>query len=169
MFKDELKRIRKDRKLTQSQLGKMIGVTGAYIQQLEKGIKKNPSLEIVFKVCNKFNINPLELIKSEPKLLNEFTQGFHKNERNYIYDTVFSNELDKIANLLKSKDYDVIISSHENQPIKILKGNKIMSKISEVDFVNYGNDMLEDIDKFTRFTIEEFLKKHNIDTKCEDK
>nr|WP_254906749.1 helix-turn-helix domain-containing protein [Clostridium tyrobutyricum] len=169
MFKDKLRELRKNNNLTQSQLGKIIGVSGAYIQQLEKGIKKNPSLEVILKICNEFNVDPIDLIESNSELLKEFTQGYDNDEKRYVYDTAFSNELDKITNLLESKGYDIIISSHEIQPIKILKDNNIVSEMLEVDFVNYGNDMLEDIDKFTRFTIEEFLKKHNIKPESKDK
>ncbi|UZW13836.1 helix-turn-helix transcriptional regulator [Clostridium pasteurianum] len=65
MFGDNLKRIRKKSKLTQSELGNMVGVTGAYIQQLEKRRKSNPSLEVIVKICDALNVLPWEITEGD--------------------------------------------------------------------------------------------------------
>jgi transcriptional regulator with XRE-family HTH domain len=162
LFKDKLRKIRKDNNLTQSQFGKIIGVTGAYIQQLEKGIKKNPSLGIVFKICNKFNINPVDLIDSNSELLNEFINGLDENEKDEVTDSLFNNEFNKIANVLEDNGYEINrISSNGHEFVEILKDDCIVSKMLDVDFVNYGNIMMDSINKFIRFSIEDFLKNHN--------
>ncbi|SHF17870.1 helix-turn-helix transcriptional regulator [Alkalibacter saccharofermentans] len=54
MIKERLKELRENRKISQAELGKEVGVSGAYIQQLEKGVKKNPSLEVVLKLASFF-------------------------------------------------------------------------------------------------------------------
>ncbi|CAG9703380.1 helix-turn-helix domain-containing protein [Clostridium neonatale] len=58
-----LKKLRKDNKLSQSKLGEMLGVSGAYIQQLEKGIKTNPSFDLIYKISKYFDIAPLQLLE----------------------------------------------------------------------------------------------------------
>ncbi|MBV4420172.1 helix-turn-helix domain-containing protein [Clostridium tyrobutyricum] len=162
MFKDKLKKIRKDNNLTQSQFGKVIGVTGAYIQQLEKGIKKNPSLEIVFKICNKFNIDPVDLIDSNSELLNEFINGLDENEKDEVTDSLFNNEFNKIANVLEDNGYEINrISSDGYDIVEILKDDCTISEMLEVDFVNNGIIMVDSINKFIRFSIEDFLETYN--------
>ncbi|MEQ8156671.1 MAG: helix-turn-helix transcriptional regulator [Clostridiaceae bacterium] len=61
MFGDNLKKWRKERKLTQAELAESVGVSGAYIQQLELGKKTNPSLEVVLKICSALQIAPFDL------------------------------------------------------------------------------------------------------------
>lgn len=56
-----IKKYRKKAKLTQSQVAEIVGVSSAYIQQLEKGIKTNPSLEILIKIINLLKIPYSEL------------------------------------------------------------------------------------------------------------
>ncbi|NMM62062.1 helix-turn-helix transcriptional regulator [Clostridium sp. P21] len=63
-----LKKLRLKENLTQEQLGKKIGVSGAYIQQLEKGKKDNPSLDILNKIAETLKI-PVN------KLLGNLTWG----------------------------------------------------------------------------------------------
>ncbi|NFI53459.1 helix-turn-helix transcriptional regulator [Clostridium botulinum] len=43
---------RKELKMTQKQLADKVGVTSAYIQQLEKNIKQNPSFEVFYKIVD---------------------------------------------------------------------------------------------------------------------
>lgn len=56
-----IKTYRKKAKLTQSQVAEIVGVSSAYIQQLEKGIKTNPSLEVLMKIINLLKIPYSEL------------------------------------------------------------------------------------------------------------
>ena len=56
-----LKKLRKDNKLSQNKLGEMLGVSGAYIQQLENGVKTNPSIDLIYKISNYFDIAPMQL------------------------------------------------------------------------------------------------------------
>ncbi|ADZ82595.1 helix-turn-helix domain-containing protein [Cellulosilyticum lentocellum] len=55
-----LKTKRKEMKLSQSALGSLVGVSGAYIQQLEAGTK-NPSIETLKKIADALNIRVNEL------------------------------------------------------------------------------------------------------------
>ena len=58
-----LKKLRKDNKLSQNKLGEMLGVSGAYIQQLENGVKTNPSIDLIYKISNYFDIAPMQLLE----------------------------------------------------------------------------------------------------------
>lgn len=60
-LKDKIKQMREKKKLTKSQLAKMIQVSPAYITKLENGQKKNPSLEIKFKLAKALDMTVMEL------------------------------------------------------------------------------------------------------------
>lgn len=64
-FAKNLKLLRKLNNMSQVSLGKMIGVSGAYIQQLEKSSKKNPSFGLIFDICNIFDVAPMELLERD--------------------------------------------------------------------------------------------------------
>lgn len=68
MFGENLKKLRKVRNLTQSQLGDKVGVTGAYIQQLEKGIKSNPSSDLLTKLCISLGVSMNDLIENDENM-----------------------------------------------------------------------------------------------------
>lgn len=102
MFGENLKKIRKIKNLTQSQLGNEVNVTGAYIQQLEKGIKHKPSLELLIKLSNVLNIAPIELIENDEKLedellkvLNGKTDILFKTQKQFKKEKELREELKK--------------------------------------------------------------------------
>lgn len=66
MFGDNLKRLRKEKKYTQSQLGDKVGVSGAYIQQLESSTKNNPSLEVLMKIAKALDVQVTDLDPNIP-------------------------------------------------------------------------------------------------------
>jgi len=60
-----MKKRRNERKISQRALAKASGVSFAYIQQLEKGLKKNPSLDILNKIADALDISLDELLNDE--------------------------------------------------------------------------------------------------------
>lgn len=90
-----LKKLRKDNRLSQNKLGEMLGVSGAYIQQLEKGVKTNPSIDLIYKISSYFDIAPMKLLEWN---LNDKLQFFAE-----------INELSKLVRnyaIKKDKDYN---------------------------------------------------------------
>lgn len=58
-----LRRIRLDQGLSQETLAEMLDMeTNAYISRLENG-KKQPSLEMVYKISRALNVNAWEIVK----------------------------------------------------------------------------------------------------------
>ena len=45
-----IENLRHDRKLTQAQLGRIVGVSGQYVGKIEKGLNK-PSVELIDAIC----------------------------------------------------------------------------------------------------------------------
>lgn len=55
-----LNRIRTHRKITLRKMEKDIGISNAYLCQIETGKIKNPSLDVLYKISNYFDL-PMEL------------------------------------------------------------------------------------------------------------
>ena len=63
-----LKEIRLEKKLTQSQCGQVLNVSGQIVSQIENG-SYNPGNEILTKIALIFELNPNDFIKSVQKYL----------------------------------------------------------------------------------------------------
>lgn len=59
---NKLKFIRESKNIGVNELGRMIGVSPSYISALEKGTKKNPSLEVLDKIAKALNIPVTDLV-----------------------------------------------------------------------------------------------------------
>jgi len=57
LIKENMQRLRKQKKLTQAEVAKIIGVTVQHYQQIETG-STAPNLRIIYKLCNAFNVHP---------------------------------------------------------------------------------------------------------------
>ncbi len=62
IFGEELQKIRKEKGLSQEQLGFESGYHRTYISQLERGIK-SPSLKTIFRISKALAIQPSKLIQ----------------------------------------------------------------------------------------------------------
>ncbi len=63
-----IKEYRKKAGLTQARLADLVGVSAAYIQLLEKGVKKNPSLRLIYLIAECLKINVDKLLDDETAL-----------------------------------------------------------------------------------------------------
>lgn len=66
-FGNNLKKYRTEKKIGINELGRKIGVSGAYISALETGKKQNPSLDMIGKLSNALNI-PSSFLTSDEKM-----------------------------------------------------------------------------------------------------
>ena len=58
-----IRELRRARNLSQRELGDKAEVTGAYIAQLETGVKKNPSLDILKRLARALGVPVTELLE----------------------------------------------------------------------------------------------------------
>ena len=61
----KLKTLRRRKKLTQKQLAEKAGLSQSYINELERGKKKNPSVVVLDKLANVLEVSVMELLKNE--------------------------------------------------------------------------------------------------------
>ena len=66
---ENLRKIRKARKMTQKELGKLVGVTESSISQYEKG-KKTPSFEIALKLAEALDCESADLVSKRDVAIN---------------------------------------------------------------------------------------------------
>ena len=58
-----IRRLREAQRLTQEELAKKAGVTQGYIAQLERGLRKNPSLPALKKLAKALGVPMTELLE----------------------------------------------------------------------------------------------------------
>ena len=61
-LKENLKRIRKNQKITQRELAELTGISFSMISKLESGEQANPSLETISKIAGVLKVQPFELL-----------------------------------------------------------------------------------------------------------
>ena len=64
-FKDKLKQLREAHDMTQSELAKLIGVTGRTLQNYEMGRSYPKNQAVVMKLCSVLGCDPAELFSAE--------------------------------------------------------------------------------------------------------
>lgn len=112
-----IKTRRKQLKMTQKQLAEKVGVTSAYIQQLENGIKTNPNLQLVSSIAEELNL-PLEELFDDETLITLLATD-------RIINSPGINELDLYAPC----NYIETVDSYEN-PIKVRRN--LMQDLSKL-------------------------------------
>lgn len=65
MIGDQIKRLRKIKKITQEDLGKLVGLSGVAIMRYEKG-QREPNLETIQKIADALGVSINDLIESPP-------------------------------------------------------------------------------------------------------
>ena len=84
---DRLKALRKEKGLTQSQLGELIGVKKSVICLYERELR-NPTIESIVALCQIFNVNADYLIGND-----ELATIDNNNEEQWICAYAFENTL----------------------------------------------------------------------------
>lgn len=130
----KLKRLRKEKGLTQKELGDLSGIHVSQLSRYEKDINK-PSLDTIFKICQSSNIDYKEFDVSLLGLLHE-------------------DNIEKNREYLKKEDLEYFIDSIKYIPkfevMDILKHNEVISKITIGIFYNgLDNDLELSIEEIT--------------------
>ena len=60
----KIREIRKNKGLEQSDLAAVAGVSVSYISQIERGVRKNPSIDVLYAIANKLEVNVDDLLKN---------------------------------------------------------------------------------------------------------
>mgnify|MGYP000939216863 CR=1 FL=1 len=69
LISKNIRKLRMEKGITQIQLSKMIGSTNDYISKLERGLRKNPSSQMLGKIANALGVSMDRLYKEDDKEL----------------------------------------------------------------------------------------------------
>ena len=84
-----IKKLRNEKKFTQSKLGIMLGVNTSSIQKYESGATKNLKLETIRELCHIFEVPPIVFV------FPEINVDYHKKFRKYdLLPYIFTELLD---------------------------------------------------------------------------
>lgn len=72
-----LKQLRLFHRVSQKDLADSLGISNAYLSQIESGQKKNISMDIVEKYAEVFNLEPHHIVRFSDELSKK--QGLHRN------------------------------------------------------------------------------------------
>lgn len=73
---DVIKKLRNEKKLTQLELGIMLGVNTSSIQKYESGATKNLKLETIRELCHIFDVPPVAFVL--PETLDDGFKAYHE-------------------------------------------------------------------------------------------
>ena len=158
---ENIRKIRKEKKLTQKELGKLCGMSEAQIGQYENGLR-NPKMETLKKIANALDINYLDLLddkmrenldkkskdiafaEAEPWALyysNIFNTYKEKSDLFYTWYRRKKQEISYELDKLKSVKFDFNIPFHDY-------GQDIGKASNDffTDHINYLQGLINDLD-----------------------
>lgn len=155
---EKIKKLRKERKLTQNKLSEISGISESAIRKYEKG-ERIPKIDVIKKIAMALEVDISELItiptfeRSTVKLIPSQGDGINltlfKQETEEKLDKILrkistSNSFNRISCILSSYDYKV--SPDESNNITLLNNKGIKITLSEDD--------IRSLDRSMRFALE---------------
>jgi transcriptional regulator with XRE-family HTH domain len=109
LFGKRLRKLRKEHKLTQQELGLMIGITGRAIGQYETGVRSPDNIDIVVKIADFFKVTSDYLLgrTDNPKV--EIIQTNFLDDKGEKHTLEIENEINAKEDKISLKELDVLI------------------------------------------------------------
>ncbi len=142
-FKENLKNIRKEKKLSQKALGELIGKKEITIRNYESG-KIMPPLKVIENISNKLNVPIYELI--------DFSDNLPENVKLKISEEI-ENKMEKELNLIAKygySDIDMWLIDFNNLIRESIEENKIS--------IEKSFELLLHLKKYYEFLINDYKK-----------
>lgn len=130
-MKNMIKNIRKNNKLTQQQFAKKLGISRNALINYEKGTRK-PSVELLLKISEIFNVSMNELTGSAPSLSSE--------EANNLYNTGLVDNcfiLESSSNSIKIETFKALLKTQGFPVENILEDELNDLYIKTIDYIEY--------------------------------
>ena len=115
-LRENLKRIRKEQKITQRKLAELTGISFSMISKLESGEQANPSLETISKIANVLKVQPFELLtnldleKIHPivEQVNQDVRNLMERPEQIVYDTIHNLLISEAGIKVYNINYEAI-------------------------------------------------------------
>lgn len=121
-MKDRIKKIRKDKKLTQVEFGERIGVKGNTITNYETGLR-NPTDAVILSICREFNVN-------ENWLRTGLGDAYRKYTRNQEIQAFANDVMEELDSSFKKRFIQALSKLNEREWETI---EKIVNELSKED------------------------------------
>lgn len=82
MFSEKLKQLRKNAKISQTQLAEALGVTTRTVQYYEAGERYPQTAQITNRICELFQVSNTYLMSDQDEFVKEATQKYGTNGKN---------------------------------------------------------------------------------------
>lgn len=121
-MKDRIKKIRKDKKLTQVEFGERIGVKGNTITNYETGLR-NPTDAVILSICREFDVN-------ENWLRTGLGDVYKKYTRNQEIQAFANDVMEELDSSFKKRFIQALSKLNEREWETI---EKIVNELSKED------------------------------------
>ena len=105
-----IKEVREKKNMKKTELAKLVNVSSTYIAQLEKGIRTNPSIDVLVKIAKILDIDITSLVDEKIDTIEVLTP-------NQLMEKVINNmymvEINDNVHIYNSKDIDLVLSMDE--------------------------------------------------------
>lgn len=155
-IKENIKEKRERLGISQRELARRIEMSGQMISKIESG-STSPSIETLQLIANALEVSIKDLLEDNTEY--DFLTGENNENRKFYIDFISHDDKSKmIIALLRKNGYELHLKRNDNKyRITISKEDNYISMF-EQDFLKEGKQMLNDIDKYIRFSIDEFIK-----------
>lgn len=94
-----IKEIRKNKNITAYQLSKQVGITRAYLSELENGKRLNPTIKVLSDIAEALEVNIKDLFYTELDI-NDLKEEMYRRIDEYGLDSNEAMEISRIIDLL---------------------------------------------------------------------
>lgn len=158
---DNIRRIRKEKNLTQKQLGQKCGIAESTIRRYELGLL-NPKFETLQKIADALNVDIYSLdermdkLKNNRKFISELKKQIQEFES--VYSTESSSTENPYARFIEQYSWWIKDAEKENQEIQLQLGDvntdeffQEQQLLNSFNKLNYAGKQraLEDVDNLT--------------------
>lgn len=125
-----IKEVREKKSMKKTELAKLVNVSSTYIAQLEKGVKTNPSIDILVKIAKSLDIDIASLVDEKIDTIEVLTSNQLMEK---IINNIYLVEINDNVYIYNNKDIDLILSVDEFNLLKVDLLELIKNRIEFID------------------------------------
>lgn len=166
---------RKEKGYSLRTLANITGLSHTYINQLEKNKVKEPSFTTILKLSKKldFDIHPyikdphiIDILHKDPDIIDLLHPDFDEQELELAMEYPKDTKFEVIEGILEECEYEIIYHSangntetieYSSNDIVEITNDIITVKVPVDKFLELGMDMVKNLRRFQRFSVDEFV------------
>lgn len=125
-----IKEVREKKNMKKTELAKLVNVSSTYIAQLEKGIRTNPSIDVLVKIAKILDIDITSLVDEKIDTIEVLTPNQLMEK---IINNMYMVEINDNVHIHNNKDIDIVLSEDE---FNLLKVDLLELVKNRIEFMN---------------------------------